>query len=121
MEKNIEDMQPNMIPVNIDALKNLIEEDGKRIDKKFKKLEKERDIAIRQYEKVVEQNKSLQSDLNKYETSIEKIKQIVKSEMKEWCYEDAFEDVEGCLICPENKCCKNYEILQTIEGKNANK
>ena len=69
-------MEKKLAVVNLEALYKLAEEESAENEKAFDELEKKLDNAIKQYDKVVEQNKQLQTECNVYRTALTEIQAI---------------------------------------------
>ena len=64
----------HMAVVNLDALLKLAEENDKENEEEFNKLQKELETAVKQYDKVVQQNKDLQSECKVYRKTLEEVR-----------------------------------------------
>lgn len=64
----------HMAVVNLDALLKLAEENDKENEEEFNKLQKELESAAKQYDKVVQQNKDLQTECNVYRRTLEEVR-----------------------------------------------
>ena len=64
----------HMAVVNLDALLKLAEENDKENEEEFNKLQKELESAVKQYDKVVQQNKDLQTECNVYRRTLEEVR-----------------------------------------------
>jgi hypothetical protein len=64
----------HMAVVNLDALLKLAEENDKENEEEFNKLQKELETAVKQYDKVVQQNKDLQTECNVYRRTLEEVR-----------------------------------------------